>query len=142
MSKNNPIVIVEDDEDDCEMLVEAFKEVGVVNQFRCFTNAPDAIEYLRSTVETPFIIISDINMPKINGLKFKSIINQDKEISQKRIPFVFLSTAKKNEFMEKAFKLSIQGYFEKPDDMESLTNIAKAIVEYWKHSKFQEAEVA
>ena len=111
MNKNNPIVIVEDDDDDCEMLLHAFKEAGVVNPFKCFTNAPDAIHYLKSTVETPFIIISDINMPKINGLKFKSIINEDKEISQKRIPFIFLSTAKKNEFMERAFKLSIQGYF-------------------------------
>ena len=139
---NSPIVIVEDDEDDCEMLLTAFKEIGVRNKFQCFTNATQAIKYLRSTTETPFIIISDINMPKMNGLQFKEVINEDKTISMKRIPFVFLSTAGDSKFMEEAFHLSIQGYFQKPDSLESLKEIAKAIVDYWKHSKFREAEVA
>ena len=134
--KNSPIVIVEDDKEDCEILLTAFHEIGVKNEFRCFTTPVPAIEYLRNTTEVPFLIISDMNMPVMNGLKFKSIINEDTTISSKRIPFVFLSTSKENNLIEKAFHLSIQGYFQKPNDIESLKGIARAIVEYWKHSPF------
>ena len=135
----SPIVIVEDDKEDCDILVEAFHQIGVKNPFRCFTTPLPAIEYLRSTREVPFIIISDMNMPVMNGLAFKNIINEDKTISKKRIPFVFLSTSKENSLIEKAFHLSIQGYFQKPNDVESLKGIARAIVEYWKHSPFHQA---
>ena len=135
---NSPIVIVEDDKDDCDILVNAFREIGVKNHIRCFVTPLPAIEYLRSTTEVPFLIISDMNMPLMNGLKFKSIINEDTTINSKRIPFVFLSTSKENNLIEKAFHLSIQGYFQKPNDIESLKGIARAIVEYWKHSTFHQ----
>ena len=134
---NSPIVIVEDDNDDCEILLQVFTEIGVKNQFRCFANPVKAIEYLRTTTETPFIIISDINMPKMDGLAFKAVINEDKSIHIKRIPFVLLSTSKNNHLIEKAFHLSVQGYFQKPNDAESLKNIARAIIEYWKDGILQ-----
>jgi CheY-like chemotaxis protein len=134
--QNSPIVIVEDDIDDCEMLLHVFREIGVSNEFKCFPSPISAIEYLRNTTQTPFIIISDINMPLMDGLSFKKVINEDSVISRKRIPFVFLSTSRENRLMAAAFNLSIQGYFQKPNDIESLKGIARAIVEYWKHSTF------
>jgi PleD family two-component response regulator len=70
--KNSPIVIVDDDEDDIEILVNVFKEIGVTNELRCFSHPATAIEYLRSTKEVPFLIICDINLPSMTGLAFKS----------------------------------------------------------------------
>ena len=137
---NSPIVIVEDDKDDCDILISVFKEIGVKNEFRCFTTPIKAIEYLRTTAETPFIIISDINMPEMNGLKFKEVINEDKLIQHKRIPFVLFSTSKENSQIAKAFHLAVQGYFKKPGDLESLKGIARTIVEYWKHSPFHQPD--
>lgn len=134
--KNSPIIIVEDDKDDSDLLITVFKEIGVKNQFRVFTTPIPANEYLKTTSETPFIIISDINMPVMDGLKFKEVINEDPVISNKRIPFVLLSTARESTHLEKAFHLAVQGYFQKPDDIESLKGIAKAIVDYWKNSPF------
>ncbi len=135
--KNSPIVIVEDDKDDCELLINVFKEIGVQNEFRCFLHAPEAVEYLRTTTEVPFIIISDINMPFMDGLAFKRVIDLDTAISNKRIPFVFLSTAKENNLINESFHLSVQGYFQKPNDINSLKEIAKAIVVYWKYGDFK-----
>ena len=135
--KNSPIVLVEDDGDDCEILVKIFKEIGVLNNIRCFPNPVKAIEYLKTTSEVPFLIISDINMPIMDGLAFKRIIDEDPMISSKRIPFVFLSTAKENNLIDESFHHSVQGYFEKPNDVNSLKEIAKAIVVYWKHGAFQ-----
>ena len=135
--KNSPIVIVEDDQDDSDILVKIFREIGVLNEIRCFPNPVKAIEYLRTTTEVPFLIISDINMPVMDGLAFKKVIDLDTTISDKRIPFVFLSTAKENNLIDESFHHSVQGYFQKPNDINSLKEIAKAIVIYWKYGAFQ-----
>ncbi len=135
--KNSPIVIVEDDAEDCDMLVNVFREIGVKNELRCFLHPLKAIEYLKTTTEVPFLIISDINMPFMNGLAFKKVIDLDTAISSKRIPFVFLSTAKENNLIEESFHLSVQGYFQKPNDINSLKEIAKAIIVYWRHGAFK-----
>ena len=134
--KHYPIVIVDDDNDDCEMLINSFHEIGVLNEFRCFENPVPALEYLKNTTEVPFIIISDINMPKMNGLLFKKAINEDGSIRKRKIPFVFMSTIKENNLVESAYNLSAQGYFEKPNDSNSLKEIATAIIMYWKNSSF------
>ena len=135
--KNSPIVIVEDDQDDSDILVKIFREIGVLNEIRCFPNPVKAIEYLRTTTEVPFLIISDINMPLMDGLAFKRVIDEDPIVSNKRIPFVFLSTAKENNLIDESFHRSVQGYFQKPNDINSLKEIAKAIVVYWKYGAFQ-----
>jgi len=134
--KQNPIVIVEDDSDDCEMLKYTFREIGVLNEFRCFENPVPALEYLKNTAEIPFIIISDMNMPKMNGLSFKKAVNEDVSIRKRKIPFVFLSTGKENNLLESAYNLSVQGYFQKPADINSLKEIATAIIMYWTKSSF------
>jgi len=135
--KNSPIVIVEDDQDDSDILVKIFREIGVLNEIRCFPNPVKAIEYLRTTTEVPFLIISDINMPLMDGLAFKRVIDEDTVVRNKRIPFVFLSTAKQNNLIDESFHHSVQGYFQKPNDINSLKEIAKTIVMYWKYGAFQ-----
>ncbi len=134
--KNSPIVIVEDDPDDCEILVNVFKEIGVQNEFKCFESPVPALAYLRTTKQVPFIIISDINMPQMNGLAFKRVLNEDKSFTERKVPFVFLSTSDAHHLINEAFHLSVQGYFKKPNDINSLKEIAKNIVEYWKNSRF------
>ena len=132
----SPIVIVEDDNDDREVLIYVFREIGIVNEFRCFGNGESALTYLRETIERPFIIISDINMPKMDGLLLKKVINEDKTLRTKQIPFIYLSTSKNVKLLETAFNLSIQGYFQKPNDIKSLKEIAKTIITYWNKSCF------
>ena len=75
-------------------------------------------------------------MPLMNGPAFKKEIDLDPIISTKGIPF-FLSTAKENNLIDESFHLSVQGYFQKPNDINSLKEIAKAIVVYWKFGAFK-----
>ena len=133
--KDNPIVIVEDDIDDCEFLVHALKDIGVKNEFKCFHTPIDALEYLQSTEMRIFLIISDVNMPVMNGLDLKRCINEDKHLYEKSIPFVFLSTSGERTHINEAFRLCVQGYFQKPSDMASLHKVAKSIIDYWSISK-------
>ena len=76
-------------------------------------------------------------MPLMDGLAFKRVIDEDTVVRNKRIPFVFLSTAKQNNLIDESFHHSVQGYFQKPNDINSLKEIAKTIVMYWKYGAFQ-----
>lgn len=134
----NPILIVDDDEDDRNHLTEAFKEVGAENEFRLFDNVKSALEFLRSTDEKIFLIISDINMPRINGIQFKKEINDDKILNDKRIPFIFLSTSFDINDIRQAYKLCAHGYFNKPDDLPSFNKIARSIIAYWMNNELSE----
>src|SRR5215217_940413 len=92
MPKGGPIVIIEDDMDDQETLREAIKDAGVFNQLIFFDNGPDAFQYLKTTSQQPFLILSDVNLPKQNGIEFKAQIDSDRELREKSIPFIFYTT--------------------------------------------------
>jgi CheY-like chemotaxis protein len=134
-----PIILVEDDKDDCEFILGALHELGVKNKVHCFQSPVTALEYLKSTHEIPFIIISDINMPQMNGLAFKKLINEDEKLNSKRIPFVFLSTSANAYLVDEAFHLCVHGYFQKPVAVKAYYDVAKSIIEYWKNSKLPQA---
>ena len=73
MPKTGPIIIVEDDYDDQELLKEVFTELKVPNILRFFSSCIEAFNYLLTTIERPFLIISDINVPPMtDGSRFIS----------------------------------------------------------------------
>lgn len=68
MNKSGPIIIVEDDEDDRFVLDQIFKNLDYKNKIIYFKNGDEALNYLVISDIEPFIILSDINMPILNGL--------------------------------------------------------------------------
>jgi len=92
------------------------------------------IQYLSDENVRPFLIISDINMPKLNGYELREKIILDKKLNQKCIPYVFLSTSRAASNVEKAYEYAIHGYFEKQFDFSKYQIMIKGIVDYWKSS--------
>lgn len=131
MRRKGPIMIIEDDRDDQELLEETFSILDYPNPVIFFSNGADAVEYLLGTDTPPVLIISDINMPKMNGLETRERIISDKQLQRLQIPFVFLTTAAPKATVLDAFALSDQGFFLKPNTIHELQNIIKTIVEYW-----------
>lgn len=72
MNKTRPIVIIEDDVDDQDILAEIFKELNYKNELVFFGDSELALEYLTNTDTEPFLVLSDINMPKLNGIARKN----------------------------------------------------------------------
>jgi CheY-like chemotaxis protein len=131
MKNNNPILIVEDDADDCEFILSALNELGVKNEKKCFSNGKDALAYLKSSHLETFVILSDVNMPLLNGLQLKAEINQDDYLRRKSIPFVFLSTSTSKKEVEAAYDLMAQGYFKKPNSFDEIKTMLKMVTDYW-----------
>src|SRR5690606_17026698 len=93
MNKNGPIIILEDDDDDQEMLKEVFQKLKYPNQVVSFKNGEESLEFLNRADTLPFIILSDINLPKLNGFELRAKLKTDAELELKCIPYLFFSTA-------------------------------------------------
>jgi len=133
MAAAGPIIIVEDDIDDQRMLDDVFKEINIYNNVIKFTDAEKAFEYLKNSAEQPFIILSDVNLPGLSGIEFKRRIDNDKELRKKSIPFVFVSTSTEQKAVNEAYtKMTVQGFFKKPNTYKELLEMISLIVSYWK----------
>jgi CheY-like chemotaxis protein len=135
MPTSGPIVIIEDDDDDQEFLKTVFKELSIPNPTRFFNSCLKALDYLATTIERPFIIISDINIPQMTGLELKLAINMNENLRNKCIPFIFLTTNPDHTIISKAYASLVHGYFVKPPTMNDLKEMMQMILHYWKTSQ-------
>lgn len=130
-AKQGPIVLVEDDSDDQELVADALRAAGVSNPLRLFRNGKEAKEYLVETKEKPLIIICDINMPVKDGFQLREEIQANDYLRRKSIPFVFLSTDASPHAVERAYELTVQGFFKKPSSFAGFQDMLKLMIDYW-----------
>lgn len=130
----NPIYIVDDDQDEEEIIEEVVKELGLKNELKFFHNAEGLLNELKSNNVVPFIIISDINLPKMDGFKLREKILESSEMSDKTIPFIFWSTTASDAQIKKAYELSAHGFFLKGRNISDLKDGINKIISYWSRS--------
>ncbi len=133
MNKNGAVVFVEDDIDDQEMFTKIFEELNYKNELIFCNDGQEALTYLTAKSSEPFIVFSDINMPKLNGVELRKQIHQNEDIRLKTIPYLFFTTIAEQEAVVDAYSKSIQGFFVKPSSFQELKALIKVIVDYWKN---------
>ena len=132
MNKNGPIIVIEDDMDDQELMSEVFEELGYKNEILFFGDGELALDHLVNNDIEPFIVFSDINMPKLNGMELREKIHNNEDLRLKSIPYLFFSTTSEQQFIIDAYSKSVQGFFVKPRTYDDLRKTLKTIIEYWK----------
>jgi CheY-like chemotaxis protein len=132
MNRNGPIIILEDDTDDQELLSQTFKNLKYPNELMFFVDGHKALEFLNSSDITPFLILSDINLPKLDGFALRSKIRMDAKLQLRCIPYLFFSTALNQDAVINAYSLSVQGFFTKQNSIAELEKTITVIMEYWK----------
>ena len=131
MNKNGSIIVIEDDLDDKEILEEVFKKLNYKNKIVFFSDGEKALAYLNQATVMPFLILSDINMPRLNGMELRKKIHTDAELQIKCIPYLFFTTtANKNSVID-AYSMSAQGFFIKDNSAAELEITIKIMIEYW-----------
>jgi CheY-like chemotaxis protein len=131
MQKSGPIVVIEDDLDDQEILSEVFKKLNYPNEIIFFANGYEALDFITQSHVQPFLILSDINMPKLNGFELRMKIHNNEELRIRCIPYLFFTTAADRKAVTDAYSMSAQGFFIKPITIEHLENIIRKIIDYW-----------
>ena len=132
MDKNGPVIIIEDDEDDQYLFEQVFLRLNFKNEIIFFSDGQEALDYLTTTSVLPFLILSDINMPRLNGFALKEKLHTDAALQVKCIPYLFFSTAASQRMVIDAYSLSVQGFFVKPDTINEFEETIRTIMDYWK----------
>ena len=131
MNKNGTIIFIEDDIDDQFLITEVFNELDYKNELLFFRDGELALEHLLTSRVEPFIVFSDINMPKLNGMELREKIHNNEDLRLKCIPYLFFSTRSEQQHVIEAYSKSVQGFFVKPNNFADLKKTIKVIIDYW-----------
>jgi CheY-like chemotaxis protein len=132
MESRDPILVIEDDSDDQELLQYVFQKLNYPNEIIFFPDGQEALDFLNSNTHiTPFLILSDINLPKLDGFELRNKIRMDAELQVKCIPYLFFSTASSQQSVVNAYSLSVQGFFIKQNTVAEMEKTIRVIMEYW-----------
>jgi CheY-like chemotaxis protein len=128
------ILLVEDDEVDIMNVQRAFKKNNIKNPLHVTRNGLEALEVLRGenpdmVIPSPKIILLDINMPKMGGIEFLSVLRKHPEL---KATSVFMMTTS-NEDSDKvaAYNLNVAGYILKPLSFEGFSAAVTILSNYW-----------
>ena len=133
-SRKQPILVVEDDPVDQEMIVLAFKRALVENPVITVGNGQEALELLdsrskRRVSDLPAVIILDLNMPQMDGFEFLRRVKAEKRFAA--IPVVVLTTSQFERDLTQSLALGASSCLTKPADFEQLVKIAAEVDQYW-----------
>jgi len=132
MNRDAPVIIIEDDQDDQDILKEVFKGLPYPNELYFFADGQKALDFLNGSDMIPFLILSDINLPKLDGFALRDKIKMDAKLQLRCIPYLFFSTFVSQDAVIKAYSLSVQGFFIKQTKFEEIKKTIVVIMEYWK----------
>lgn len=130
-----PILIVEDDLEDREFIQEAWNELEFKNELIFFNSGTELIDHLTKEKTIPFLIISDVNLHKMDGFKLKEKLLEDESLNHKSVPFVFFSNIAANAQIKKSYDLGGHGFFVKGTNIKEIKNTLGRIVKYWQISQ-------
>jgi CheY-like chemotaxis protein len=114
MNREASIFIVEDDEVDIMAIRRALKKANVANSIHIAKDGIEALQKLRSKeIPSPYIVLMDLNMPRMNGVDCMKEIRTDKNLKQTVI--FALSTSNDEKDKLSAYDCNVAGYIVKSD---------------------------
>lgn len=132
MSKSGPLIIIDDDKEEHFFYKTVLNSLNLRNKLIFFENGKEALEYLETTTDSPFLILCDMNMPVMNGLELRKKIAESPELKRKSTPFIFRTGTATTKDLIRSYELTVQGFFKKTDDLHQLEHQLAMIINYWK----------
>lgn len=125
------VLLIEDD------IIEVMKFQRVLSsiedentyEFQKAENGEVALDILKNNTFLPDIILLDLNMPKIGGIEFLSILKNDERL--RYLPTIILSTSSNEKDLLECFRIGIAGYVLKPLKYEDYVDKIKKVLSYW-----------
>lgn len=134
MSKEIHILLIEDNEGDIVLTIEALKEARLNNTIDVMRDGEKALQFLRkegeySNAATPDLILLDINLPKIDGKEVLANIKNDEQL--KIIPVVMLTTSDSEKDIFESYHSHANCYITKPLGFQRFIEVIHTIKEFW-----------
>jgi two-component system, response regulator len=137
MNRANTILLVEDNADDEELTLRAFKKSKVLNQVEVVRDGVEALDYLfatgahadRDPKAIPSVILLDLKLPKLGGLDVLRRVRADERT--RRIPVVVLTSSNEEKDILSSYGLGANSFVRKPVDFAQFMEAAQQLGLYW-----------
>jgi CheY-like chemotaxis protein len=128
------ILLVEDNLGDVRLTEEALKESKLLLNVHVVGDGVEALAFLKregnfSDAPHPDLIFLDLNLPRMDGHEFLSIIKDDPDF--RRIPVVILTVSKSEEDVFKTYDQHANCYITKPVNMDQFEKVVKSVKDFW-----------
>lgn len=129
------IVLIEDDDIDARGIIRAFRKAKIANPIHRAVDGIDAFSILKGQngvkeISDTYILLVDLNMPRMNGIEFLQELRQDNELKSS-IAFV-LTTSQLDEDKVAAYDLNVAGYIVKQNAGNDFVKLVDLIGSYWR----------
>lgn len=132
-----PILVADDDLEDCEMIREALTESRLLNEVHFVHDGEQLISFLHeksqaATLEQshlPGLILLDLNMPKMDGREVLKELKKHPRLHQ--IPVIVLTTSQAEEDIVRSYNSGANSFITKPIEFETLVQVMKDLGRYW-----------
>lgn len=129
--KQVSILIVDDDEVDVESFRRTFSKLKIANPIYRARDGIEALQMLRSNnIPGPYIILLDINMPRMNGLEFLHQLRSDSVLTSAVVFILTTSVAEEDIFA--AYRLHVAGYIPKQEMDSQFMAVTGFLDHYWR----------
>jgi CheY-like chemotaxis protein len=137
MPNNRKILLVEDNPDDVELTLRAFKKNNIINKIIVKRDGAEALDFFFGKEgaandqknELPVVILLDLKLPKINGIEVLKKLKADERT--KLIPVIILTSSKEPGDLLICYNLGCNSYIRKPVDFSQFMEMVKQLGIYW-----------
>jgi len=131
------ILLVEDNPNDVELTLHAFKKNNLTNPVHVVRDGAEALEFLfctgayaaRHIEQRPKIVLLDLKLPKVDGLEVLRQIRGDART--RTLPVVVLTSSREERDIVESYQLGVNSYIVKPVDFKQFTEAIKTLGLYW-----------
>lgn len=137
MTRNNSILLVEDNPDDVDLTLRAFERSHVMNAIIVARDGEEALDYLfatgkyaeRGPLAFPEVVLLDLKLPKVDGLEVLRRIRADART--RRLPVVVLTSSNEERDIVTSYDLGANSFVRKPVDFAEFVEAARQLGLYW-----------
>lgn len=131
------ILLVEDNEDDVQLTLRAFKRNNMQNPVAVARDGVEALEFLfakgayadRAGKPLPALIILDLKLPRLDGQGVLKAVRADERT--RLVPVVVMTSSKEEEDLSRSYALGANGYVRKPVDFSEFVEATKILGLFW-----------
>ena len=131
------ILLVEDNPNDVELTLHAFKKNNLTNPVQVVRDGAEALDFIfcrgqysnRRIENGPRVILLDIKLPKVDGLEVLKQVKADPRT--RLIPVVILTSSHEERDIIEGYKLDANSYIVKPVDFQQFGESVRQVGLYW-----------
>jgi len=126
------ILLVEDNEGDIVLTLEAFEESKLINKITVLRDGKEAITFfdnLENEREKPDMVLLDVNLPKVSGHDVLKYIKKHEKYGG--TPVIMLTTSSTEKDILESYKNHVNCYVTKPIDISEFIKAMAKIEDFW-----------